>query len=74
MKRPFIHDDFLLESSVAVDLYVRYARDLPIIDYHCHLSPELMAADGLYAELFSLQAAAYLDSAPAQSAPPFSPM
>src|SRR6185503_6095144 len=45
MKRPFIHDDFLLESPVAVDLYVRYARDLPIVDYHCHLSPELMAAD-----------------------------
>jgi glucuronate isomerase len=45
MKRPFIHDDFLLESPVAVDLYVRHARDLPIIDYHCHLSPELMAAD-----------------------------
>ena len=45
MKRPFIHDDFLLESSVAVDLYVRYARDLPIVDYHCHLSPEQMAAD-----------------------------
>jgi glucuronate isomerase len=45
MKRPFIHDDFLLESPVAVDLYVRFARDLPIVDYHCHLSPEQMAAD-----------------------------
>jgi glucuronate isomerase len=43
--RPFIHDDFLLGSGVAHDLYVRFARDLPIVDYHCHLSPELMAAD-----------------------------
>ena len=43
--KPFIHDDFLLESPVAVDLFHRFARDLPIIDYHCHLSPELMAAD-----------------------------
>jgi glucuronate isomerase len=43
--RPFIHDAFLLESNVAVDLYVRFARDLPIIDYHNHLSPQLMADD-----------------------------
>jgi glucuronate isomerase len=43
--RPFVHDDFLLESPLAVDLYHRSARDLPIIDYHCHLSPELMASD-----------------------------
>jgi glucuronate isomerase len=43
--RSFIHDDFLLESNVAVDLYVRYARDLPIVDYHCHLSPDAMASD-----------------------------
>jgi glucuronate isomerase len=45
MTKPFIHDGFLLESDVAVDLYTRIARDLPVIDYHCHLSPELMAAD-----------------------------
>ena len=38
--RSFIHDDFLLESDVAVDLYLRFARDLPIVDYHCHLSPQ----------------------------------
>jgi glucuronate isomerase len=41
--RPFIHDDFLLESPVAVELYHRYAKNLPIIDYHCHLSPKQMA-------------------------------
>lgn len=35
--RPFVHEDFLLESDVAVDLYHRVARELPIIDYHCHL-------------------------------------
>jgi glucuronate isomerase len=43
--RPLIHDGFLLGSDVARELYERDARDLPIIDYHCHLSPELMAAD-----------------------------
>jgi len=29
----------------ARELYHLAARDLPIIDYHCHLSAELMAAD-----------------------------
>jgi glucuronate isomerase len=41
----FPSDDFLLETKTARDLYYNVARDLPIIDYHCHLSPELMAAD-----------------------------
>jgi glucuronate isomerase len=41
----FIGDDFLLETTTARELYNGFARDLPIIDYHCHLSPELMAAD-----------------------------
>jgi glucuronate isomerase len=41
----FVHDDFLLETEVARDLYHRRAKDLPIVDYHCHLSPEAMAAD-----------------------------
>src|SRR5512143_25838 len=43
--KPFIHDGFLLETDTARDLYHRVAKGLPIIDYHCHLSPALMAAD-----------------------------
>jgi glucuronate isomerase len=43
--KPFIHDDFLLETETARDLYHRVAKDLPIVDYHCHLSPDLMAED-----------------------------
>jgi glucuronate isomerase len=43
--RPFIHDGFLLGTDVARELYDRFARDLPIVDYHCHLSPELMASN-----------------------------
>lgn len=43
--KTFLDQDFLLESDVAADLYHRFVEDLPIIDYHCHLSPELMAAD-----------------------------
>lgn len=43
--KPFLDEDFLLESDVAADLYHGYAKHLPIIDYHCHLSPELIAND-----------------------------
>jgi glucuronate isomerase len=41
----FLNDNFLLETETARELYHDVARDLPIIDYHCHLSPELMAED-----------------------------
>jgi glucuronate isomerase len=52
--RPFIHDTFLLGSDVAVDLYIRFARDLPIIDFHCHLSPEQMASDHRFRSMTEL--------------------
>jgi glucuronate isomerase len=39
----FIHEDFLLETEVARDLYHRVAADQPIIDYHCHLPPDQIA-------------------------------
>lgn len=32
-------ENFLLNNQVAEKLYHDYARDMPIIDYHCHLSP-----------------------------------
>ncbi len=44
MKR-FMDENFLLESKVAEELYHGYAEDLPIIDYHCHLSPADIAND-----------------------------
>ena len=43
--KPFITDDFLLGSDKAKKLYNDYAKDLPIIDYHCHLSPKEIAED-----------------------------
>lgn len=43
--RPFIHDDFLLESEIARRLYHEVAAVQPIIDYHNHLDPGLVAAD-----------------------------
>jgi len=48
---PFPSPGFLLEGDVAVDLYTRFAADLPIIDYHCHLSPEQMARDHRFSSI-----------------------
>lgn len=41
--KTFITDNFLLHSDVAIELYHNYAKDMPIIDYHNHLSPKLIA-------------------------------
>ena len=51
---PFIHDDFLLENDTAAELYHGFAAHLPIIDYHCHLSPELMAKDHRFRSITEL--------------------
>jgi len=45
MTKPFLHDDFLLETDVARDLYHRCVADLPIIDYHCHLPVQQIASN-----------------------------
>lgn len=39
----FITDNFLLQSKVAEELYHQYAKNLPIIDYHNHLSAKEIA-------------------------------
>ena len=39
----FITDNFVLQSEVAETLYHKYAKDLPIIDYHNHLSAKQIA-------------------------------
>ena len=51
MEDIFITENFLLENDGAVALYHEYARDLPIIDYHCHLPPGQIAADHRFANL-----------------------
>jgi len=39
----FITEEFLLQTEVAKELYHNYAAKMPIIDYHNHLSAELIA-------------------------------
>jgi glucuronate isomerase len=43
--KKFLDENFLLETPTAVKLYHDYAKQMPIIDYHCHLSPEQIAND-----------------------------
>jgi glucuronate isomerase len=51
MSDVYITEDFLLETEPARRLYHEYAKDLPIIDYHCHLPPEQVARDHTFANL-----------------------
>mgnify|MGYP000514928390 FL=1 len=43
--KPFMDKDFLLSTPTAQKLYHEYAADMPIIDYHCHVSPREIFED-----------------------------
>ena len=43
--KKFMDDNFLLESETAEKLYHKYAKEMPIYDYHCHLSPKEIYED-----------------------------
>ncbi|NMO96222.1 glucuronate isomerase [Paenibacillus lemnae] len=49
--KPFMDDDFLLNSETAKTLYHEHAETMPIIDYHCHLSPEMIRKDHRFQNL-----------------------
>ena len=50
----FIHDDFLLSTAASRRLYHEYAKDEPILDYHCHLSPKDIAGNRRFRNLFEI--------------------
>ncbi len=50
----FIHPDFLLHSEEAKKLYHDYAESLPIIDYHCHLSPKDVAENRRFQNMYEI--------------------
>lgn len=52
--KPFIDADFLLETEAAKELYRNHASILPIIDYHCHLSPQEIADDKRFSTITEL--------------------
>jgi len=41
--KPFLNENFLLETDASVNLYQQYASVMPILDYHNHLSPKEIA-------------------------------
>jgi len=43
--KPFMDDDFLLQSDFAKQLYHDFAAKMPLFDYHCHISPQEIAED-----------------------------
>lgn len=52
--KPFITDNFLLETDAARHLYHDHAAKMPIIDYHCHLSPKEIADNKQFANISEL--------------------
>ena len=51
MSEFFLTDNFLLQGKIAQRLYHDHVKDLPIIDYHCHLAPDEIAADKQFSNL-----------------------
>jgi glucuronate isomerase len=43
--KAFLDEDFLLSTDTAKWLYHDYAEAMPIIDYHCHISPKEIYED-----------------------------
>ena len=49
--KKFIHNNFLLENKYAEELYHKYAKNQPIIDYHNHLPPQQISDDTIFNNL-----------------------
>jgi glucuronate isomerase len=49
--KPFLTEDFLLQTQTARALYHDFAEGMPIFDYHCHLPVAEIAADKTFENL-----------------------
>ena len=50
----FLTEDFLLSNDAARRLYHEFAASQPILDYHCHLSPQNISENRQFANLFEI--------------------
>ncbi len=50
----FLTEEFLLSNDAARHLYHNFAAKRPILDYHCHLSPQDIAVNRRFANLFEI--------------------
>ncbi|WP_289756395.1 glucuronate isomerase [Muribaculum intestinale] len=49
--KPFMDENFLLQTPTAQKLYHEHAAGMPIIDYHCHLIPKMVADDHKFSSI-----------------------
>jgi glucuronate isomerase len=49
--KEFLSEDFLLQTETAKILFHDYAKKMPVIDYHNHLSPQEIADDRIFENL-----------------------
>ena len=52
--KAFMDENFLLETATAQDLFHNHAAKMPIIDYHCHLVPQMVAEDHQFRSITEL--------------------
>ena len=52
--KTFMNNDFLLQTETARHLFHEHAEGLPIIDYHCHLDPHMVAEDHRFENITEL--------------------
>lgn len=53
-RKQFLDDNFLLRTETAQMLYHEHAAVQPIIDYHCHLDPRMIADDHRFRSITEL--------------------
>ena len=46
--KKFLDEDFMLQGKTAQLLYNKFAKDMPVIDYHCHIDPKDIYEDRCY--------------------------
>jgi glucuronate isomerase len=49
--KSFLNENFLLQNKTAQTLFHDFAKEMPIIDYHCHLPPDQIANDHQFENL-----------------------
>ena len=50
----YINENFLLKNKTAKELYYTYAKDMPIFDYHCHLSEKQILENKPFGDLYEI--------------------
>lgn len=50
----YLKDNFLLYNKTAEKLYEKYAKDMPIFDYHCHLPEKQILENKSFGDIFEI--------------------